>query len=100
MGAAQGEQAASRPGGHPALSEIAENKIMGEMNGGARLLAAGEGVEAATDNTIDRVSGCGWTGWRGDRQTDGRGSVMSAGGHQLAARLITGTHLRALKRAL
>lgn len=49
---------ALRPG-DPVLSEIAENKIMGEMNGGARLRAAGEGgvvVEAATDNTVYRLS--------------------------------------------
>lgn len=40
--------------GVPVLSKIAENKIMGEMNGSARLWAAGDGVEAATDNTIYR----------------------------------------------
>lgn len=45
---------------------------MGEMNGGARLRAAGEGVEAATNNTIYRLS----NGVRMDRMergwTDGR----------------------------
>lgn len=44
----------------PALSGIAENKIMGEMNGGARQRAAGEGVEAATNNTMYRLSDGVW----------------------------------------
>lgn len=54
--------------GGPALSEITENKIMGEMNGGARLRAAGEGVKAATNNTIYRLND--WV--RMDRMERGR----------------------------
>lgn len=72
MGAAQGEQAASRLGAPPVLSEIAENKIMGEMNGGARLRAAREGVEAATNNTIYRLSDRVWRDRMERGRTDGR----------------------------
>lgn len=63
-------------GGSPVLSEIAENKIMGEMNGGGGRCKAAGGrgggwkLRQITPFT-DGVTGWGWTGWRGG-WTDGR----------------------------